>query len=64
MFNIVVISSFNFIVCLIHDLAESIVGDITPHCNVSDEDKVISIIICEVIVNFFVCSTLVKRLIL
>ncbi|KAK6729973.1 hypothetical protein RB195_006801 [Necator americanus] len=25
--------------CLVHDLAEAIVGDITPHCGVSDEDK-------------------------
>jgi putative hydrolase of HD superfamily len=25
--------------CLVHDLAESIVGDITPHCGVSDGDK-------------------------
>lgn len=25
--------------CLVHDLAESIVGDITPHCGVSVEDK-------------------------
>lgn len=24
---------------LIHDLAECIVGDITPHCGVSPEDK-------------------------
>ncbi|CAG0891646.1 unnamed protein product [Darwinula stevensoni] len=24
---------------LVHDLAESIVGDITPHCGVSDEEK-------------------------
>lgn len=24
---------------LIHDMAESIVGDITPHCGVSDKDK-------------------------
>ncbi|GAB4820545.1 hypothetical protein N2152v2_007591 [Parachlorella kessleri] len=24
---------------LVHDVAESIVGDITPHCGVSDEDK-------------------------
>lgn len=26
-------------VCLVHDLAESIVGDITPHCGVSKEEK-------------------------
>jgi 5'-deoxynucleotidase YfbR-like HD superfamily hydrolase len=26
-------------ICLIHDLAECIVGDITPHCGVSIEDK-------------------------
>ena len=26
-------------VCMVHDLAESIVGDITPHCNVSKEEK-------------------------
>ncbi|KAL0481850.1 5'-deoxynucleotidase [Acrasis kona] len=25
--------------CLVHDIAESIVGDITPHAGVSDEDK-------------------------
>ncbi|VDL84090.1 unnamed protein product [Nippostrongylus brasiliensis] len=25
--------------CLVHDLAEAIVGDITPHCGVSDEEK-------------------------
>jgi putative hydrolase of HD superfamily len=24
---------------LVHDLAEAIVGDITPHCGISDEDK-------------------------
>lgn len=24
---------------LVHDLAEAIVGDITPHCGVTDEDK-------------------------
>jgi len=24
---------------LVHDLAESLVGDITPHCNVSNEEK-------------------------
>eukprot|EP00878_Enallax_costatus_P042662 GHUV01050093.1.p1 GENE.GHUV01050093.1~~GHUV01050093.1.p1 ORF type:complete len:125 (+),score=23.59 GHUV01050093.1:368-742(+) len=24
---------------LVHDIAEAIVGDITPHCNVSDADK-------------------------
>jgi putative hydrolase of HD superfamily len=24
---------------LVHDVAEAIVGDITPHCNVSDEEK-------------------------
>lgn len=24
---------------LVHDIAEAIVGDITPHCNVTDEDK-------------------------
>lgn len=24
---------------LVHDIAEAIVGDITPHCNVSEEDK-------------------------
>ena len=27
------------VVCMIHDLAEAIVGDITPHCNVSKEEK-------------------------
>lgn len=26
-------------ICLVHDLAESIVGDITPHCGVSKEEK-------------------------
>jgi putative hydrolase of HD superfamily len=26
-------------VCLVHDLAESVVGDITPHCGVSKEEK-------------------------
>lgn len=25
--------------CLVHDMAESIVGDLTPHCGVSVEDK-------------------------
>lgn len=25
--------------CLVHDLAESIVGDITPHCGVPKEEK-------------------------
>lgn len=25
--------------CLVHDLAESIIGDITPHCGVSKEEK-------------------------
>lgn len=24
---------------LVHDVAEALVGDITPHCSVSDEDK-------------------------
>ncbi len=24
---------------IVHDIAESIVGDITPHCGVSKEDK-------------------------
>lgn len=24
---------------LVHDIAEAIVGDITPHCNVTDENK-------------------------
>lgn len=24
---------------LVHDMAESIVGDLTPHCGVSDGDK-------------------------
>lgn len=24
---------------LVHDIAEAIVGDITPHCNVGDDDK-------------------------
>jgi putative hydrolase of HD superfamily len=24
---------------LVHDVAEALVGDITPHCNVSDGDK-------------------------
>ena len=24
---------------MIHDLAESTIGDIVPHCGVSDEDK-------------------------
>ena len=28
-----------FVVCMIHDLAEAIVGDITPHCNVTKEEK-------------------------
>lgn len=32
-------SGFYFIVALVHDLAESIVGDITPYCGVSKEDK-------------------------
>jgi len=26
-------------IALVHDVAEAIVGDITPHCSVSDEDK-------------------------
>lgn len=26
-------------ICLVHDLAEAIVGDITPHQNVSKEEK-------------------------
>lgn len=26
-------------ICMVHDLAESIVGDITPHCGVSKEEK-------------------------
>jgi 5'-deoxynucleotidase YfbR-like HD superfamily hydrolase len=26
-------------VCLVHDLAESIVGDITPHDNVTSSEK-------------------------
>lgn len=26
-------------IALVHDVAESLVGDITPHCGVSDEDK-------------------------
>ena len=26
-------------ICLVHDLAESVVGDITPNCGVSKEDK-------------------------
>lgn len=30
---------FPFILALVHDLAESIVGDITPYCGVSKEDK-------------------------
>ncbi|VDN30158.1 unnamed protein product [Cylicostephanus goldi] len=25
--------------CLVHDLAEAIVGDITPYCGISDEEK-------------------------
>lgn len=25
--------------CLVHDMAESIVGDLTPHCGVSVEEK-------------------------
>ena len=25
--------------CLVHDMAESVVGDITPHCGVSAVDK-------------------------
>lgn len=33
------ISHFNHIAALVHDLAESIVGDITPYCGVSKEDK-------------------------
>lgn len=28
-----------FIAALVHDLAESLVGDITPYCGVSKEDK-------------------------
>ena len=27
------------IVCIVHDLAESVVGDITPHCKVTIEEK-------------------------
>lgn len=31
---------FNFChIALVHDLAESIVGDLTPYCGVSKEDK-------------------------
>ena len=26
-------------ICMVHDLAESVVGDITPHCGVSKEEK-------------------------
>jgi len=26
-------------IAVVHDLAEAIAGDITPHCGVSDEDK-------------------------
>ncbi|KAK8721012.1 hypothetical protein OTU49_012977 [Cherax quadricarinatus] len=26
-------------ISLVHDMAESVVGDLTPHCGVSDEDK-------------------------
>ena len=26
-------------ICLVHDLAESLVGDITPHQNISKEEK-------------------------
>lgn len=32
-------SHFDFIAALVHDLAESIVGDITPMCGVSKEEK-------------------------
>lgn len=28
-----------FITALVHDLAESVVGDITPYCGISKEDK-------------------------
>lgn len=28
-----------YAVCMLHDLAEAIVGDITPHCNVTKEEK-------------------------
>lgn len=28
-----------FVLALIHDLAESIVGDITPYCGISKEEK-------------------------
>lgn len=29
----------NYFAALVHDLAESIVGDITPYCGVSKEEK-------------------------
>ena len=32
-------SSYLTEMCLVHDVAECIVGDITPHCGVSNEDK-------------------------
>lgn len=32
-------SVLNHILALVHDLAESIVGDITPYCGVSKEEK-------------------------
>jgi putative hydrolase of HD superfamily len=39
-------------VCLVHDLAESVVGDITPHCGVSKEEKRR----LEEVCNAFLCS--------
>lgn len=30
---------FSLFLALVHDLAEAIVGDITPYCGVSKEDK-------------------------
>lgn len=55
-------------ICMVHDLAESLVGDITPYDGVSKEDKrkleevrneIYSIIISNIkITCFFICIDL------
>lgn len=37
--SFVMANLLSFLLALVHDLAESIVGDITPYCGVSKEDK-------------------------
>jgi putative hydrolases of HD superfamily len=34
------------VVCMVHDLAESIVGDYTPHCKISREEKFVLEEVC------------------